>query len=51
MKGDLEFEFEYSKGKRNGKEKEYCKDGTIIYVEYFNDKIWNGKGREYFYDG
>ena len=33
------------------KGKEYCKEGTINYVEYLNGQIWNGKRREYFYDG
>ena len=46
----LEFEGEYSNGKRNGKGKEYnCYDQLIFEGEYLNGKR-NGKGKEY-HDG
>ena len=42
---NLLFEGEYSKGKRNGKGKEYNKNGIIKFEgEYLNGKI-NGKGK------
>ena len=32
-------------GEKNGKGKEYNKDGNIIFEgEYYNDKKWNGIG-------
>ena len=35
-------------GKRNGKGKEYYKNGELIFEgEYLNGKRWNGKGKEY----
>ena len=44
---EIIFKGEYSKGKRNGKGKEYNKDGyTIFEGEYLNGKR-NGKGKEY----
>ena len=44
---EIIFKGEYSKGKRNGKGKEYNKDGyTIFEGEYLNSKR-NGKGKEY----
>ena len=45
------FEGEYSKGKRNGKGKEYYDNGNIKYIgEYLNGKR-NGKGKEYYENG
>ena len=47
----LLFEGEYLNGKRNGKGKEYDKDGKLIFEgEYLNGKR-NGKGKEYNDDG
>ena len=46
-KGELKFEGEYLKGKRNGKGKEYHNNKLIFEGEYLNDKKWNGKGKEY----
>ena len=43
----LRFEGEYLNGERNGKCKEYYKDGKLIFEgEYLNGKR-NGKGKEY----
>ena len=45
------FEGEYLDGKRYGKGKEY-KDFVMIFEgEYLNNERWNGKGKEYYYDG
>ena len=47
----LEFEGEYLNGRRNGKGKEYYRNGKLKYEgEYLNDKR-SGKGKEYNYDG
>ena len=47
----LIFEGEYSKGKRNGKGKEFNNEGIIIFEgEYLNGKR-NGEGKEYDYNG
>ena len=47
LNNELIYEGEYSKGERNGKGKEYGKEGNIIYEgEYLNGKR-NGKGKEY----
>ena len=44
---DLEFEGEYSNGKRNGKGKEYYGNGVLRYEgEFFNNRR-NGYGKEY----
>ena len=49
--GKLIFEGEYLNGERNGKGKEYD-DGLLIFEgEYFNNQRWNGKGKEYHYNG
>ena len=41
----LIFEGEYLNGKRNGKGKEFYKDGRLIFEgEYLKGKRWNGKG-------
>ena len=38
------FEGEYLNGKRNGKGKEYYRNGESIFEgEYLNGKRWNGK--------
>ena len=43
-----EYEGEYLNGKRNGKGKEYNKNGELIFEgEFLNGKKWNGKGEEY----
>ena len=42
---NLIFEGEYKYGERNGKGKEYNRNGNVIYIgEYLNGKRWNGKG-------
>ena len=39
------YEGEYLNGKRNGKGKEYYKNGKLIFEgEYLNGKKWEGKG-------
>ena len=44
-RGMKAFEGEYLNGKRNGKGKEYYKDGKIKFEgEYLKHKKWNGKG-------
>ena len=49
--GGLKFEGEYSYGERNGKGKEYNKDGILNFEgEYLNGEK-NGKGKEYDYNG
>ena len=49
--GKLEFEGEYSNGKRNGKCKEYNDNGELKFEgEYLNGKR-NGKGKEYNFFG
>ena len=41
----LEFEGEYLNGRRNGKGKEYYKDGKLLFEgEYLNGKKWDGNG-------
>ena len=40
----LIYEGQYSKGKRNGKGKEYSGEEIIFEGEYLNGKRWNGKG-------
>ena len=48
-KGELIFEGEYLNGKKNGKGKEYYGHNHLIFEgEYLNDKIWNGKGYNYY---
>ena len=43
--GYLQYEAQYSNGKRNGKGKKYDHNGKLIFEgEYKNDKKWNGKG-------
>ncbi len=43
----FQYEGEFLNGKRNGKGKEYNKNGILIYEgEFLNGKI-NGKGKEY----
>ena len=39
----LQIESEFKNGKRNGKGKEYDRNGVIFEGEYFNGKRWNGK--------
>ena len=47
----MEFEGDYLNGIRNGKGKEYYKDGKLKFVgEYLNGEKWNGKEKEYDYD-
>ena len=47
----LKFEGEYLNGVRNGKGKEYNKNGELLFEgEYLNGKR-NGKGKEYYFDG
>ena len=47
----LVYEGEYKNDKRNGKWKEYYKNGLLLFEgEYKNGKR-NGKGKEYRYDG
>ena len=47
----LIFEGEYKNGERNGKGKEYNKNGNLIFEgEYLNGKR-NGKGKEYDFNG
>ena len=42
---ELEAEYEYSLGKKNGKAIEYYNGGKIRFEgEYLNDRKWNGKG-------
>ena len=42
---ELEGEYEYSLGKKNGKGIEYFKGGKIRFEgEYLNERKWNGKG-------
>ena len=42
---ELEGEYEYSLGKKNGNAIEYFKGGNIRFEgEYLNDRKWNGKG-------
>ena len=44
MKDELIFEGEYLNGVRNGKGKEYCKNGILEFEgEFSNGKRWNGK--------
>ena len=54
-KGELIFEGVYINGKRHGKGKEYNynKGGRFLIFEgeYINGKRWNGKGKEYQFDG
>ena len=47
--GNLEFEGEYLKGKRNGKGKEYYNNGTLKYEGDFLNGLWKGNGKEYFF--
>ena len=60
----MKFEGEYINGKRNGKGKEYSKfflndeyfkenifRKLAFNGEYLNGKKWNGKFKEYYYDG
>ena len=42
---EILIEGEYKNGEKNGKYNEYDKDGNLLFEgEYYNDKIWNGKG-------
>ena len=50
-KKELIFEGEYLNWKKNGEGKEYHKDKIIFEGEYLNGKKWNGKGKEYDYNG
>ncbi len=47
----LIFEGEYLNGERNGKGKEYWNYELRFEGEYLNGKRWNGKGKEYNYNG
>ena len=45
---NIRFEGEYKDGKRNGKGKEYQKDGELVFEgEYKDGNRWNGNGIEY----
>jgi len=45
FEGKLIFEGEYLNGKRNGKGKEYYKNGNLAFEgEYLNGIRWTGKG-------
>ena len=48
----MKFEGEYLNGVRNGKGKEYHKNGEIIFEgDYLNGERQNGRGKEYYKDG
>ena len=47
IQGNLEFEGEYLKGKKNGKGIIYYNNGNILYEGYFLNDKKNGKGKEY----
>ena len=44
LRNDLLYEYEYLKGEKNGKGREYHSDNKLSFEgEYFNGKKWNGK--------
>ena len=51
MYGKLQYEGEYSKGKRQGKGKEYYSSGNILFEGEYRDGKRTGEGKEYYYNG
>ena len=50
--GKIKFEGEYFNGKKNGKGKEYYKNGKVEFEgEFLNGKKWKGKRKKYNYYG
>ena len=47
--GESIFEFEYLKGEKNGKAREYDRDGNLVFDgEYLNEEKWKGKIKKYY---
>ena len=51
INGELLFEGEYTKGKRNGKGKEYFLNGKILFEGNYSNGKRNGRGKEYYLNG